>query len=145
MANSLGGQVTKGKIINSIYKYMHVFKNQNGLPWWLRWYRICLQFGRHWFSSWAGKIPWRRVWLPTPLFLSGKLLWTEEPVGLQSMGSQSWTRLSNWEREKNQNIEVKAKKQYYHFSFWYHISKLSFKSDNIQWWWGCWQNRHFHT
>ena len=37
MANSLDGQVTKGKIINSIYKCMHVFKNQSGLPCWLRW------------------------------------------------------------------------------------------------------------
>ena len=26
--------------------------------------------------------------------LAWKILWTEEPGGLQSMGSQSWTRLS---------------------------------------------------
>ena len=66
--------------------------------------------------------------------LAWKILQTEEPVRLQSMGSQSWTRLSDFEREreKNKNIEGKAKKQCYHFSFWYHISKLSFKSDNIQ-------------
>ena len=24
------------------------------------------------FSPWVGKIPWRREWLPTPVFLSGK-------------------------------------------------------------------------
>ena len=24
------------------------------------------------FSPWAGKIPWRRKWQPTPVFLSGK-------------------------------------------------------------------------
>ena len=28
--------------------------------------------------------------------LAGKILWTEKPRGLQSMGSQSRTRLSNW-------------------------------------------------
>ena len=27
-----------------------------------------------------------------------EILWTEEPAGLQSMGSQSWTQLSNWPR-----------------------------------------------
>ena len=27
--------------------------------------------------------------------LAWRILWTEEPDGLQSIGSQSWTRLSN--------------------------------------------------
>ena len=36
----------------------------------------------------VGKIPWRRAWQPTPVFLPGESLWTEEPGGLQSMGSQ---------------------------------------------------------
>ena len=31
---------------------------------------------------------WRRVWQPTPVFLLGESPWTEEPGGLQSMGSQ---------------------------------------------------------
>jgi len=25
-----------------------------------------------WFNPWVGKIPWRREWLPTPVFLPGK-------------------------------------------------------------------------
>ena len=29
-----------------------------------------------------------RAWQPTPVFLPGESLWTEEPGGLQSMGSQ---------------------------------------------------------
>ena len=33
-----------------------------------------------------GKIPWRRTWHPTPVFLPRKTPWTEEPGGLQSMG-----------------------------------------------------------
>ena len=32
---------------------------------------------------------------PTPIFLPGKTPWTEEPGGLQSMRSQSWTWLSD--------------------------------------------------
>ena len=32
------------------------------LPWWLRWWRICLQYGRPAFSPWVGRIHWRRAW-----------------------------------------------------------------------------------
>ena len=38
--------------------------------------KICLQCGRPGFNSWVGKIPWRRAWQPTPVFLSGKSPWT---------------------------------------------------------------------
>ena len=34
--------------------------------------RICLQFGRPGLSPWVGKIPWRRKWQPTPVFLPGE-------------------------------------------------------------------------
>ena len=40
------------------------------------------------FDPWVGKIPCRRKWQLTPLSLPGKISWTEEPGGLQSMGSQ---------------------------------------------------------
>ena len=42
-----------------------------------------------WFDPWVGKIPWRRKWWPTPVFLLGEPQWTEESSRLQSMGSQS--------------------------------------------------------
>ena len=66
--------------------------------------RIYLQCRRHGFDPWVGKIPWRRKWQPTLVFLPG----TEEPGGLQSVGAQkSWTRLkwlsSNY---NNQQKEV---------------------------------------
>ena len=38
-------------------------------PWWLRWYRICLQCGRPRFIPGVGKILWRRDRLPTPVLL----------------------------------------------------------------------------
>ena len=41
-----------------------------------------------WFDPWVGKIPWRRAWQPTPVFLLEKSPWTEEPGGVQSMVSQ---------------------------------------------------------
>ena len=39
-------------------------------------------------TYWVGKIPWRRAWQSTPVFLPGECPWTEEPGGLQSMWSQ---------------------------------------------------------
>ena len=41
-----------------------------------------------WVQSWVGKIPWRRKWQPTPVFLPGESPWTEKPGGLQSIGLQ---------------------------------------------------------
>ena len=43
-----------------------------GLPRWLRWERIHLQCRRPGFDPWVGKIPWRRAWQPTPVFLPGE-------------------------------------------------------------------------
>ena len=40
------------------------------------------------FDPLVGRIPWRRAWQPTPVFLRGESLQTEEPSELQSMGSQ---------------------------------------------------------
>ena len=37
------------------------------------------------FDPWVRKIPWRRKWQPTPVFLP----WSEEPGELQSTGLQS--------------------------------------------------------
>ena len=34
--------------------------------------RVCLQCRRPWFNPWVRKIPWRRKWQRTPVFLSGK-------------------------------------------------------------------------
>ena len=30
----------------------------------------------------SGRPPWRRAWQPTPVFLPGRISWTEEPGGL---------------------------------------------------------------
>ena len=40
------------------------------------------------FDPWVRRIPWRREWKPTLVFLPGESPWTEEPGGLQSMGPQ---------------------------------------------------------
>ena len=45
-------------------------------------------FEKRGLDPWVRKIPWRRAWQPTPVFLAGESQWTEVPGGLQSMGSQ---------------------------------------------------------
>ena len=51
--------------------------------------KIHLQCRRSRFDPWVGKIPWRREWLPTPVFLLGEFHGQKTLVGLQSMGSQT--------------------------------------------------------
>ena len=43
------------------------------IPWWLSWQRTRLQCGRPGFSPSVGKIPWRRAWEPTPVFLPWRI------------------------------------------------------------------------
>ena len=65
------------------------------LPWWLRWQRIGLKHRRLGFRAWEGKIPWRRKWLPTPVFLPGEFHGQRSLVDyIQPTGSPS-VRL-NW-------------------------------------------------
>ena len=46
------------------------------------------QCGKPGFNPYVGKIPWRRAWQSTPVFLPGESPWTGEPGGLQSVGLQ---------------------------------------------------------
>ena len=52
---------------------------------------------RYWFDPWVGKIPWRKAWQHTPIFLPGRIPCTEETSRLYSIGServgQDW---SDW-------------------------------------------------
>ena len=70
-------------LINAAYvqSNLSVSIKTQGLPWWLRWLRICLQCRRPGFDPWVGKIPWRRAWQPTPVFLPRKSHGQRSPVG----------------------------------------------------------------
>ena len=46
----------------------------------------CLQWRRHGFDPWAGKMPWRRNWLPTPVFLPGEFHEQRRLVGYSPWG-----------------------------------------------------------
>ena len=43
--------------------------------------------GRCEFNPWVGKIPWRRKWQPTPVFLPGESHGQRSLLGLHSKGS----------------------------------------------------------
>ena len=57
-----------------------------GLPWWLSWQRVCPQRGRPRFDPWVGKIPWRRKWQSTPVFLPVEFHGQRSLVGYSPWG-----------------------------------------------------------
>ena len=47
------------------------------------------------FDPWIGKIPWRRKCQLPSVILAWEITWAAEPGGLQPMGSQNRTRVSD--------------------------------------------------
>ena len=82
-----------------------VIKTKTGLLWWLCGKESTCQCKRHRFDPWVGKIPWRRKWQPTPLFLSGKSHEQRSLVGYCPWGHKrvghDWA--SKQQNNKNQN------------------------------------------
>ena len=65
-------------------------------PWWLSGKESACNAGDPGLVLGRRRSPWRRAWQPSPVFLPGKIPWTEEAGGLQSMWSpKSQTRLSD--------------------------------------------------
>ena len=52
--------------INILAYKIFLFQNDSPVA---QWQRICFQCRRHRFNVWVGNIPWRRKWLPIPIFL----------------------------------------------------------------------------
>ena len=53
------------------------------------------------FGPWVGKIPWRRKWQPTPVFLPG-----------ESRGQRSLARYSPWGPEESEMTKVTSNAWY---------------------------------
>ena len=63
---------------------------------WMLWQlRICLQCRIPGFNPWVGKIPWRRAWQPTPVFLPGESPWTEAPWATIHRGHKE-SHMTKW-------------------------------------------------
>ena len=59
---------------------------------------IRLQCRRPWFHLWVGKIPWRREWLPSPVFFPGEVhgqrsLADYSPWGCKEVNTTEWLTL----------------------------------------------------
>ena len=92
----------------TFHGFGQVYNDLWGSPGTINYKELACQDRRHKrcrFNPWVGKIPWRRAWQPTSVFLplenpvdTGACLWripwTQEPDGLQSIGLQRVGRLS---------------------------------------------------
>ena len=64
-----------------IYNCGKVYKSKNTVD-----SRVCLQCRRLRVDPWVRKIPWRREWQPTPVFLPGEFHGQRRLVGCSSWG-----------------------------------------------------------
>ena len=94
MCNNFGDIVCSKCIskvsINDWQGWLNAYLTHSDFPGGTSGKRTCLSMQE---ARKAGSIPglgrsWSREWQPTPVFLPGESPWTEEPGGLQSMGSQ---------------------------------------------------------
>ena len=69
-----------------IYTYIYIY----GLPLWLSWWRIHLQWGRPGFNSWLGKSPWRRERPPTAVFWPGEVHGLYSQWGCKESDKTEW-------------------------------------------------------
>ena len=53
----------------------------------------CRRHKRPWYDPWVGKIPWRRAWHPTPVFLPGESHGQRSLVGFRPWVAKSWAWL----------------------------------------------------
>ena len=65
-----------------------------GLPWWFSGKESTCPHRRHRLDPWVGKIPWRRKWQPTPVFLPGEF-----------HGQRSLADYSAWGRKESDKTE----------------------------------------
>ena len=70
--------------------------------------RICLQSRRRRgcrFNPWVWKIPWRRAWQPTPVFLPGKSRGQRSPAGYSPWGDKELATTQATERTHTLSLE----------------------------------------
>ena len=80
----------------------------------------CRRHRRHGFDPWVGKIPWRRKWQPTPVFLPGKAYGQRSLAHCVVHGvAKSQTRLSDW-------VHIYLGKTVNLFTFFSHDGDLNF-------------------
>ena len=69
--------------------------NDIGLPLWFNGKGSACQCRSLGFNPWVRKIPWRRKWQPTPVFLSGRSNGQRSLAGYSPGSCKSWIRLND--------------------------------------------------
>ena len=83
-------------------RYFSSFQNFKVFIYLLLWAYLVAQLVKNLPAMWEtwvciGKIPWRRAWQPSRVFLPGESPWTEEPGGGAVDGvTKNWTQLSTY-------------------------------------------------
>ena len=80
--------------VNQRIVLINIPHSSGGAPRWLSGRESTCQCRRCGLNSWAGKIPWRRKWQPTLLFLSGTFHGQRSRAGWVRGVAGSWTWLS---------------------------------------------------
>ena len=82
--------------------------SHGGLPWWLSREGICLRCKRRGFDPCVRKIPWRKEWQPTPVFLPG-----------ESHGQRSLAGYSPWDSKESDTTEQLTHTHTYSHRCWW--------------------------
>ena len=98
-------------------------------------------------DPWVAKVPWRRKWKPHPNNLAWEIPWTEEPGGLQSMGSQEldmayWLNLPAYLGRNCRTFPkwftiLQFQQEYIRIHF-FHIFNVTWHCSSCIWW--VWRN-----
>ena len=97
---------------NSCLYDSHIIESIDSLPRWLRGKESpacqCRRHRRHRFNPWVSKIPCRRKWQLTPVFLPGKSHGQGSSQATVHKAAKSWPRLSEQQQHiiENEEFEV---------------------------------------
>ena len=93
--------------LSQIIEKTNLELQRKGLPWWLSGKESACQCRRHkrcGFNPWARKIPWRRKWQPTPVFLPEKSHGQRSLVGYSPWGCERVRH--HWALHKRKSVEM---------------------------------------
>ena len=79
-----------------------------GFPWWPNGKESIHQSRKGRFNSWVRKIPWRRKWQSTPVFLPGKSHEQRNLAGVESIGRKESDTAYRLNNNKAETINIVA-------------------------------------
>ena len=88
-----------------VYMYMVYIV---GLAWWLSGKESARQYREHVFNPWVRKIPWRRKWQHTPVFLPWKSHGQRSLAGYSPWGYKSQVQLKRLNHQIKNTLNLAA-------------------------------------